>query len=234
MSNRGRPAKIHSALLAGNGASPEPEHIEDAITRALEAWIDPLDDAESLEVVLKRTMQPVAQAFASYYADAESWQHRVSAQEEQKDLDAILKDALYLREHGDAMRGIKLMERMQLFPPFAFAVLLDRHGMPFMDAADRLRETIQTADLDTLTAALSDQPRIPTFTKRANVARDRLAERLAEIYREHIRELRVAAWQEFIYGNEPVPPAAHAQFAEDVMRAMGIEFETKPRRQSPA
>jgi len=218
--------------MAGSGGLPDRDQVNDAIADALSDWLDP-DDDEGIDLLAQidgLMTDDVLAAFASYHAEAEAASLRISASDEQKDLDAIRKDAVYLLEHDDPKRRILFMHRMQMFPPFAFAMLAEKHGVAFMDAADRLREYVDPADLATLAEALADTVEIPSFTKRSNIARNRLAERLEQLYRDRVYALRLEVWRRYVYGNEPAPPSAHAQFAEDVMRAMGIKFETKPAR----
>ena len=120
--SRGRPGKIHTNLMAGRGGLPDRDQVNDAIADALSDWLDP-DDDEGIDLLAQidgLMTDDVLAAFASYHAEAEAASLRISASDEQKDLDAIRKDAVYLLEHDDPKRRILFMHRMQMFPPFAF------------------------------------------------------------------------------------------------------------------
>lgn len=209
---------------------PPVEELQKAIAEALAGWLDPDDpEDEDLAQILSAVTEPAAKAFASYEANQRAWDKRASARDEERDLKAILKQATDLRENMDQQRTIHFMEWMEHFPPFAFPLLHDRHGDDFFHAANRLREQVSVQDLDTLIAALSDLPELPRFTKRSQHARLKLERDLIELYRHRIWPIRLQVWEFYLRPseNDPPPPSAHKQFAESVMRQMGVKYESK-------
>lgn len=241
-----RPRKypIRSRSLAGAAVAHSrcPEDIAQAVRSAAMDW-GPDDLPER-----------VWRAWQSFLAQSDAEQNQVGMADERRDLDDIESEARtvagWIESGVDGPECVavacRLAERLTHFPNrlWAEATTWPRDdALAFENARARLAETVWhvadwpnhrdalAADLALLREACTRlrATGLPGFTKRHREARSELQASLEAIYRDHVAPDRMDAWRDSHDANDPPPPSRHRDFAQSVMRSLGVRFERKSR-----
>lgn len=248
MSKGGRPRKIRSGPTSGIGGRPFTEAEKDRLLTIGEQFgldrENPQDCIPYLDVLWH--------AYGSYCATENALAKQVGVEKELFDLETLLQRARAVlalirgqEDLIDPQRCVKitaaLLDSLHAFPNLVNMKISEMEERPaFLEARDKLRINVVRVRwwdmyrqelircLEVLIDVCERVESPETFTKRTRQAREMFEEELVELYLGTLHPLREANWREVRdNANDPPPPASTEKFAHEVMRVLGVKFESK-------
>ena len=248
MKTGGRPRKIRSKPTSGVGGREFTVPEKRALLSLGERYGLDVEDERSCNAFMERLWI----AFGSFCAAEHALGQQVSVADELFDLETLLARAKVvehlLRQENDltddqgCLRAAHaLAESLWSFPNFIAAEISATADWQAFENSRRILESfilrvrfwaqyrtdlLHSLEVFIKTCERAPQPKL--FTKRRRQGRDIFERELGDLYKEFLHPPREANWRDARDRvNDPPPPQSTHAFAQGVMRALGVKFETK-------